>query len=68
MTSFSFRPSLTARSFTSRTRSFGRSNVVFTKPAFWFSSILSKVGCTIPVRLDARLGIALDPGAGAREG
>ncbi len=68
MTSFSFLPSLTARSFTSRTRSFGRSNVVFTEPAFWFSSILSKVGCTIPVRLEARLGIALDQWAGAYGG
>ncbi len=68
MTSFSFLPSLTARSFTSRKRSFGRSNVAFSMPAFWFPSILSKVGCTTPVRLDARLGIALDPGAGAYGG
>ncbi len=43
-TSFSFLPSLSARSFTSRTSSFGKSRVIFTSRFCWFSSFLAKVG------------------------
>ncbi len=38
-TSLSVRPSCTARNFTSRTRSGGRSKIVFMRQACWFSGI-----------------------------
>jgi hypothetical protein len=41
MTSFSFLPSFTAMSLISRTRSGGKSRVVFTEPRLWFSSFMS---------------------------
>jgi hypothetical protein len=41
MTSFSFLPSFTAMSLISRTRSGGKSRVVFTEPFLWFSSFMS---------------------------
>ena len=41
MVSLSLRPSLTARSLISRTRSLGKSNVVFMEPFCWFPSFLS---------------------------